>query len=204
MSIFADRVGTSIAREFVSIVDDGTLPSSRGSINVDDEGNPVGSTTLVENGVLRGYLHDRISARHYQVEPTGNGRRESFRHAPLPRMRVTYMLPGPHRREEIIGSVKRGIYAMTFTNGQVQIGAGDFTFFIKTGYLIEDGKLTTPIKDINLIGNGPRVLQDIEMVGDDLRVDQGGWTCGKDGQSVPVSMGLPTVKVKAITVGGLG
>jgi TldD protein len=203
ISIFADRVGTPVARDFVSIVDDGTLPSARGSINVDDEGNAVGCTTLVEKGVLRSYLHDRISARHYKVEPTGNGRRESFRHAPLPRMRSTYMLPGPHAREEIIASVKRGLYAMTFSNGQVQIGAGDFTFYIKTGYLIEDGKLTTPIKDVNIIGNGPRVLQDIEMVADDLVVDRGGWTCGKDGQSVPVSQGLPTVKVSSITVGGM-
>jgi TldD protein len=203
-SIFSDRIGTPVARPFVSIVDDGTLPSARGSLNVDDEGSPVGCTVLVENGILRSYMHDRISARHYGVEPTGNGRRESFRQMPLPRMRNTYMLAGPHGKEEIIRSVKRGIYAVSFTNGQVQIGAGDFTFYIKTGYLIEDGKLTTPIKDVNLIGNGPRVLADVEMVGDDLEIDQGGWTCGKDGQSVPVSLGLPTIKVSSITVGGEG
>ena len=187
----------------VSIVDDGTIASARGSINVDDEGNLAERTLLVDRGVLRTFMHDRISARHYGIAPTGNGRRESFRHAPLPRMRNTYMLAGPHAREEIIRSVRRGIYAVSFTNGQVQIGAGDFTFYIKTGYLIEDGKLTTPIKDVNLIGNGPRVLQDVVMVGDDLEIDQGGWTCGKDGQSVPVSLGLPTLKISAITVGGI-
>jgi TldD protein len=203
ISIFSDRVGTPVARDFVSIVDDGTVPAARGSINVDDEGNAPERTVLVENGVLRTYMHDRISARHYGVAPTGSGRRESFRHLPLPRMRNTYMLPGPYTKEEIVQSVERGIYAVTFTNGQVQIGAGDFTFYIKTGYLIEQGKLTTPIKDVNLIGNGPRVLQEVVMVGDDLVLDQGGWTCGKDGQSVPVSLGLPTVKVSAITVGGL-
>jgi TldD protein len=203
ISIYCDRVGSSIASELVSIVDDGTVASARGSINVDDEGNLAERTLLVDRGVLRTFMHDRISARHYGVAPTGNGRRESFRHVPLPRMRNTYMLPGPHAREEIIRSVRRGIYAVSFTNGQVQIGAGDFTFYIKTGYLIEEGKLTTPIKDVNLIGNGPRVLQDVVMVGDDLEIDQGGWTCGKDGQSVPVSLGLPTLKISAITVGGI-
>jgi TldD protein len=204
ISIFSDQLGQAVAAPFVSIVDDGTVPGSRGAINVDDEGNASQRTVLVEEGILRSYMHDRISARHYGVEPTGNGRRASFRHMPLPRMRNTYMLPGPHAKEEIIRSVKRGIYAVTFTNGQVQIGAGDFTFYIKTGYLIEDGVITAPIKDVNIIGNGPRVLRDVVMVGDDLELDQGGWTCGKDGQSVPVSLGLPTVKVSAITVGGLG
>jgi TldD protein len=203
ISIYADQQGKPICQPLVSIVDDGTVPSARGSINVDDEGNASERTVLVEQGVLRSYLHDRISARHYGVEPTGSGRRQSFRHVPLPRMRNTYMLPGPHAKEEIIRSVQRGIYAVTFTNGQVQIGAGDFTFYIKTGYLIEDGKLTAPIKDVNLIGNGPRVLRDVTMVGDDLELDQGGWTCGKDGQSVPVSLGMPTVKVSAVTVGGV-
>ena len=204
ISIYADSVGQSIAEPFVSIVDDGTVPGSRGAINVDDEGNAVQRTVLVERGVLRTFMHDRISAGRYGVEPTGNGRRESFRHAPLPRMRATYMEAGPHQREEIIRSVERGIYAVSFTNGQVQIGAGDFTFYIKTGYLIEQGKLTAPIKDVNLIGNGPQVLRDVTMVGDDLELDRGGWTCGKDGQSVPVSLGMPTVKVRAITVGGIG
>jgi TldD protein len=203
ISIYSDRVGKSIAEPFVSIVDDGTIPGSRGAINIDDEGNPSQRTVLVDRGVLRTFMHDRISARHYGVAPTGNGRRESFRHLPLPRMRNTYMLPGPHEREEIIRSVDRGIYAVSFTNGQVQIGAGDFTFYIKTGYLIEGGKLTAPIKDVNLIGNGPKVLRDTSMVADDMELDGGGWTCGKDGQSVPVSLGMPTVKVGSITVGGL-
>ena len=204
ISIYSDRLGKSIAQPFVSIVDDGTLESARGSINVDDEGNASQRTVLVQDGVLRTFMHDRISARHFGVEPTGNGRRQSFRHMPLPRMRSTYMLPGPHTKEEIIASVDRGIYAVTFTNGQVQIGAGDFTFYIKTGYLIEDGKLTSPIKDVNIIGNGPQALENVTMVADDLEVDRGGWTCGKDGQGVPVSIGLPTIKVSAITVGGVG
>ena len=202
ISIYADKMGKVVAAPFVSIVDDGTEPGARGSIHVDDEGNAAGRTVLVENGVLASYLHDAISARHYEVAPTGNGRRESYRHPPLPRMRSTYMLPGPHEKEEIIRSVKRGIYCQTFSNGQVQIGAGDFTFFVKNGWLIEDGKLTRPIKDVNLIGNGPRALEKVDMVSNDLAVDEGGWTCGKDGQSVPVSQGLPTVRVSSMTVGG--
>jgi TldD protein len=152
--------------------------------------------------VLASYLHDGISARHYKVKPTGNGRRESYAYPPMPRMRSTYMLPGPHRKEEIIASVKRGIYCSHFTNGQVRIGAGDFTFYVKNGTLIEDGKLTRPIKDVNLIGNGPRVLEQVDMVADDLVIDEGGWTCGKNGQSVPVSQGQPTCRVASITVGG--
>jgi TldD protein len=196
-------MGERIARPFVSIVDDGTLAGARGAINVDDEGIPAQNTTLVEQGILRSFMHDRISARHFDCQPTGNGRRQSFRHKPLPRMRCTYMLPGPHRKQEIIGSVKQGLLAVTFSNGQVQIGAGDFTFFVKTGYLIENGKVTRPIKDTNIIGNGPEVLQRVEMVADDLQIDPGRWTCGKDGQGVPVSQGLPTVKVARITVGGV-
>ncbi len=203
-SIYADRLGKPVAAPFVSIVDDGTGAGERGSIHVDDEGNPAGRTVLVENGVLASFLHDSISARHYGVTPTGNGRRESYRHPPLPRMRSTYMLPGPHGRDEILASVKRGIYCQTFSNGQVQIGAGDFTFFVKNGWLIEDGKLTRPIKDVNLIGNGPKALERVDMVAGDLAVDEGGWTCGKDGQSVPVSQGLPTVRVSSLTVGGRG
>ena len=152
--------------------------------------------------MLTTYLHDTISAKHYGVKPTGNGRRESYQYAPMPRMRSTYMLPGPHKKDEIIASVKKGIYCTNFTNGQVQIGAGDFTFYVKNGYLIEDGKLTRPIKDVNIIGNGPKVLEQIDMVSDDLAIDEGGWTCGKDGQSVPVSQGMPTVRVASITVGG--
>jgi TldD protein len=204
VSIYADKIGKPVAKPFVSIVDDATAQFARGAINVDDEGNTAGVTTLVDKGTLATYLHDSISAKHYKVKPTGNGRRESYKHAPMPRMRATYMLPGPHKREEIIASVKKGIYCNNFANGQVAIGAGDFTFYVKNGFLIEDGKLTKPIKDINIIGNGPKVLEQIDMVADDLAIDEGGWTCGKDGQSVPVSQGIPTVRVASITVGGQG
>jgi TldD protein len=202
LSIYADRIGKPVAQPFVSIVDDGTVASARGAINVDDEGNVAQKTVLVDRGTLATYLHDSISAKHYGVAPTGNGRRESYKFSPMPRMRATYMLPGPHRREEIVRSVKKGIYCEKFSNGQVKIGAGDFTFYVKNGYLIEDGKLTRPIKDVNIIGNGPKVLEKIDMVSDDLAIDEGGWTCGKDGQSVPVSQGMPTVRVSSITVGG--
>lgn len=201
-SIFADKIGKLVAKPFVNIVDDGTLEHARGSINVDDEGNVAGKTMLVENGKLATYLHDAISAKHYGVSPTGNGRRESFRFAPIPRMRTTYMHSGPHHPEEIVRSVKKGIYCEHFGNGAVQIGAGDFTFYVKNGRLIEDGKLTRPIKDVNLIGNGPKILEKIDMVGDDLKIDEGGWTCGKDGQGVPVSHGMPTVRIESVTVGG--
>ena len=204
VSIYADRIGKPIAKPFVNIVDDAANEGARGAINVDDEGNAAGTTRLVEGGVLATYLHDTISARHYGVTPTGNGRRESYRHPPLPRMRSTYMLPGPHHKDEIIRSVKRGIYCVNFSNGQVNIGAGDFTFYVKNGWLIEDGKLTRPVKDVNIIGNGPKALEQVDMVSDDLALDEGGWTCGKDGQSVPVSQGLPTVRVASMTVGGRG
>jgi TldD protein len=202
VSIFSDRIGKKVAEPMVTIVDSGVDHGLRGAINIDDEGNAPQATHLVENGILKSYLHDRISAKHYGVEPTGSGRRQSFRHPPLPRMRATYMMPGPHTRDEIIASVKQGIYCTSFTNGQVQIGAGDYTFYVKNGYLIENGKLTAPIKDVNIIGNGPESLARINMVADDFAIDEGGWTCGKDGQSVPVSLGLPTVLVSAITVGG--
>jgi TldD protein len=202
VSIYSDKLGKPVAKPFINIVDEGTQEAARGALNVDDEGNPVGRTMLVEGGTLTSYLHDTISAKHYGVKPTGNGRRQGYEHAPMPRMRSTYMLPGPHKRDEIIASVKHGIYCERFTNGQVSIGAGDFTFYVKNGFMIEDGKLTKPIKDVNLIGNGPKVLELIDMVGDDLVIDEGGWTCGKDGQSVPVSQGLPTVRVSSMTVGG--
>jgi TldD protein len=201
-STYANRLGKPIAEKFVNVVDDATVQNARGSINFDDEGNATENTHLVVDGVLASYLHDRISAKHYGVKPTGSGRRESFRNVPMPRMRSTYMLNGPHKADEIVKSVKKGIFCESFSNGQVNIGAGDFTFFVKTGYLIEDGKLTRPIKDTNIIGNGPDVLSKITMVADDLMIDEGGWTCGKNGQSVPVSQGMPTVKVSAITVGG--
>ncbi len=202
ISAFSDKIGKMISDKTVSIIDDGTIKNDRGSINTDDENNPAEKTFLVNEGKLVGYLHDRISSGFYGVNPTGNGRRESFRFQPMPRMRNTYMLPGPHKREEIIKSVKSGILAETFSNGQVLIGAGDFTFYVKTGFLIENGKLTQPIKDINIIGNGPSVLNKIVMVADDFKFAEGGWTCGKNGQGVPVSMGLPTIKVSSITVGG--
>jgi TldD protein len=202
VSIYSDKIGKPVARPFVSIVDEGTQEHARGAINVDDEGHSVGKTMLVEDGTLTTYLHDSISAKHYGVKPTGNGRRESYQHPPMPRMRSTYMLPGPHGKEEIVRSVKKGIYCTNFTNGQVQIGAGDFTFYVKNGYMIEDGRITKPIKDVNIIGNGPKVLELVDMVSDDLEIDEGGWTCGKNGQRVPVSQGLPTVRVSSITVGG--
>jgi TldD protein len=203
ISTFADKMNKPVAEKFVNIVDDGTIPNLRGTINVDDEGNDSQKTVLVENGILNSYLHDHISAQYYKVEPTGNGRRESFRFNPVPRMRNTFMPAGPHDPEEIIRSVKKGIYTEEFSNGQVSIGAGDFTFYVKTGYLIEDGKKTRPIKDVNVIGNGPEVLRRITMVGNDLKFDEGLWTCGKDGQGMPNQMGLPTVKVSAMTVGGV-
>ncbi len=201
-SIYATKIGKPVAEKFVTIVDDATLPDARGSIHVDDEGTVGQRTVLVEGGTMASYLHDRISAKHYGVKSTGSGRRESFRFVPMPRMRSTYMQAGPHHKDEIIASVKKGIYCESFSNGQVNIGGGDYTFFLKTGYLIEDGKLTRPIKDVNLIGNGPDTLTKISMVANDLLIDEGGWTCGKNGQSVPVSQGMPTVLVKALTVGG--
>lgn len=203
-SIYADKLGERIASDQVTIVDDGTIPHSRGAVNIDDEGNPGQRTVLVEDGVLRSYLHDEISARHYKVDPTGSGRRQSFRHAPLPRMRATLMLDGPHTAEEIIASVDKGLYCVSFANGQVNIGGGDFSFYMRQGYLIENGKLTRPVKDVNIIGNGPAALRDMDMVANDLVVDEGGWTCGKDGQGVPVSQGMPTVRVAKLSVGGVG
>lgn len=202
VSIFSDQFGKKICASNINIVDDGTIESARGAINFDDEGVESQKTYIVKDGILESYLHDRISARHYGVDPTGNGRRQSFRYAPLPRMRVTYMEEGNTPEADMIASVKRGVYVDNFTNGQVQIGAGDFTFFVKTGYLIEDGKLTQPIKDINIIGNGPQALADITMVGNNLKIDEGSWTCGKDGQGVPVGQGLPSVLVSKLTVGG--
>ena len=203
-SIYATMINEKVAPDFVTIVDDGLQENDRGALNVDDEGQATACTTLIENGVLKSYLHDRISAKHYGVAPTGSGRRESFRHVPMPRMRSTYMLDGPHSRDEIIGAVDYGIIADTFTNGQVQIGAGDFTFYIKNGWLIEGGKITAPIKDVNIIGNGPEALKNVVMAAGDAVLDDGSWTCGKNGQGVPVSMGVPTMLVeKSMTVGGV-
>jgi len=204
ISIFSDKIGKPVAEDFVTIIDDGTNLNARGALNVDDETNPTERTMLVENGILKSYLHDRISADFYGVKSTGSGRRQSFRFPNQPRMRCTYMANGPHTREEIIKSVDKGLYAESFTNGQVYIGAGDFTFYVKSGRMIENGKLTAPVKDINIIGNGPEVLRDIEMVADDLELAEGGGNCGKGGQYVPVSLGLPTAKVKKITIGSAG
>ncbi len=203
ISIFADKLGKSIAHKSINVVDDGTIENFRGSINFDDEGIESQKTYIVKDGILESYLHDRISAHYYNVKPTGNGRRQSFRYPPLPRMRVTYMENGEASEEEMIAEIKQGVYVDNFSNGQVQIGAGDFTFFVKTGYLIENGKLTQPIKDINIIGNGPDALADITMVGNNLKIDCGAWTCGKDGQRSPVGQGLPSVLIKKLTVGGI-
>jgi len=203
VSIFSDKLGKPVAAPFVNVVDDGTILHNRGSLNLDDEGVEGQKTYLVKDGILSSYLHDRISAAHYGVPPTGNGRRESFRSAPLPRMRATYMESGGATEADLIASVKNGVFVNNFTNGEVQIGAGDFTFFVKSGYLIENGALTTPIRDINIIGNGPKALADIAMVADNPLVDDGTWTCGKDGQSCPVTCGMPSALIGSLTVGGI-
>ena len=201
-SIFTDKMGQRICRPGINILDDGTLPRSRGACNYDDEGVPGQKTYMVTDGVLTSYLHDRISAGYYGVAPTGNGRRESFRYNPIPRMRATYMESGPDgTKEDLIAAVAKGIYVDQFANGQVKIGEGDFTFFVKSGFLIEKGRLTMPVKDINIIGNGPQALADIVAVAGDLKVDEGTWTCGKE-QSVAVSCGIPSVLIRNLTVGG--
>ena len=201
ISIFSDKMGKKICNKSISIADDATIPANRGALNVDDEGVPGQKTMLITEGVLTSYLHDRISAEHYKVTPTGNGRRESFRFEPIPRMRATYMENGTAKTEDIISGVRKGIYVDKFRNGQVQIGAGDFTFFVKSGRMIENGRLTYPIKDINIIGNGPGALADILEVASDGKMEDSTWTCGK-GQQCPVSCGMPTVLVKSLTVGG--
>ena len=200
-SIFADKMGSQVCPKGVNVVDDATITGNRGSCNYDDEGVPGQKTYMVEDGVLTSFLHDRISSAWYGVKPTGNGRRENFRYNPIPRMRATYMESGNADPEGIIASVKEGIYVDEFSNGQVKIGEGDFTFFVKSGYLIEGGRLTAPVKDINIIGNGPQALADIVAVGNDLKIDNGTWTCGKE-QSVAVSCGMPTVLISNLTVGG--
>ena len=200
-SVFAGKIGRQVCDRSISIVDDGTVRANRGACSFDDEGVPGQKTWMVKDGILNSYLHDRISARWYGVAPTGNGRRESFRYNPIPRMRATYMESGSVPPQDIVASVKKGIYVDEFSNGQVKIGEGDFTFYVKSGFLIENGRLTAPVKDINIIGNGPQALSDIACVGNDLKIDNGTWTCGKD-QSVPVSCGIPTVLVNNLTVGG--
>ena len=201
-SIFCDKMGRRICKEGINILDDATIPGNRGSLRYDDEGVPGQKTYMVQDGILTSYLHDRISAAYYGVAPTGNGRRESFRYNPIPRMRTTYMESGTDGSlEDLIASVRKGVYVDKFANGEVRIGEGDFTFYVNRGYLIENGKLTAPVKDINIIGNGPQALADIVAVADDLKIDDGTWTCGKE-QSVAVSCGIPSVLIKNLTVGG--
>ena len=202
VSAFSGRLGERVASELCTVVDDGTLPNRRGSLNCDDEGTPTGRTMLIENGVLTGYLQDRLNAKLMKMQPTGNGRRESFAHMPLPRMTNTFMLAGESTPEDIIRSVPNGLYAVSFGGGQVDITSGKFVFTASEAYLIENGRVTRPVKDATLIGNGPDVLTRISMVGNDLRLDEGIGTCGKEGQSVPVGVGLPTVRIDGLTVGG--
>jgi TldD protein len=201
-SAFSGRIGERVASEFCTVVDDGTIPNRRGSLNIDDEGTPTSRTVLIEKGILRGYLQDRLNARLMKMEPTGNGRRESFAHSPMPRMTNTFMLPGESTPEDILRSVRKGLYAVNFGGGQVDITNGKFVFSASEAYLIEDGKVTRPVKGATLIGNGPDVLTRVTMVGNDLELDPGVGTCGKDGQSVPVGVGLPTIRIDGITVGG--
>ena len=201
-SAFTDRIGQKVASELCTVVDDGTIPSRRGSINIDDEGTPTHRTVLIEKGILKGYLQDKLNAALMKMPLTGNGRRESYAHIPMPRMTNTFMLAGESAPEDIIHSVKKGLYAVSFGGGQVDITSGKFVFSASEAYLIEDGKVTRPVKGATLIGNGPDVLTRVSMVGSDLKMDEGVGTCGKDGQSVPVGVGLPTIKIDGLTVGG--
>ncbi len=203
-SAYSGRMGEKVASSLCTIVDDGTLPGRRGSLSMDDEGTPTQCTTLIENGVLKGYMQDKLNARLMGVARTGNGRRESYAHLPMPRMTNTYMLAGASDPEEIIRSVKKGIYCANLGGGQVDITSGKFVFSTSEAYLIENGKITAPVKGATLIGNGPEAMSRVSMVGNDLALDSGVGTCGKDGQSVPVGVGQPTLKIDAITVGGTG
>lgn len=201
-SNYTDQVGKLVASELCTVVDDGTIRDSRGSINIDDEGNLPGYNVLIEGGVLRGYIQDRLSMKHFGAGPTGNGRRQSFKHHPMPRMTNTYMLAGQTAPEDIIRSVERGIYCVSFNGGQVNISNGDFVFGVTEGYMIEGGRVTAPIRNVNLIGNGPDVLRKVTAVGADFALSDGRWTCGKEGQSVPVGVGIPTTLISGMTVGG--
>ena len=202
-SAFSGRVGEQVASTQCTVVDDGTLPDRRGSLSVDDEGTPTASTVLIENGILKGYMQDTLNARLMGVSTTGNGRRESYAHLPMPRMTNTYMLAGKHDPGEVIESVSNGLYAVNFGGGQVDITSGKFVFSASEAYLIENGKVTTPVKGATLIGNGPDVLTRVSMVGNDLGLDTGVGTCGKEGQNVPVGVGQPTLKIDGLTVGGV-
>ena len=201
-SAFAGLLGHRVAADGVTVVDEGNITDRRGSLNVDDEGTPSGRTILIEDGILKGYMHDRLNARLMGDAPTGNGRRESFACAPMPRMTNTYMLAGPHEPQDIIASVDKGLYAPNFGGGQVDITSGKFVFSASEAYLIEKGRVTTPVKGAMLIGDGPEVLTQISMLGNDLELDTGVGTCGKEGQSVPVGVGQPTLKIDELTVGG--
>ncbi len=201
-SVYAGRIGERVASPGVTIVDDGTLPGRRGSLNIDDEGTPTNCTTLIEDGVLVGYMQDTLNARLMGMAPTGNGRRESFAHLPMPRMTNTYMLAGQHDPEEMIRSVKKGLYAVNFGGGQVDITSGKYVFSATEAYLIEDGRITAPVKGATLIGNGPETMQKVKMIGHDLALDAGVGVCGKDGQSVPVGVGQPSLLIEGLTVGG--
>ena len=199
-SAYADKLGEGIADASVNIIDQGDMPNERGALNYDDEGNVCGRTTLVEKGVLRSYLHDGLSARQYGVAVTGTGRRESYRHEPMPRMTCTFMENGPHDQDELVAAMGRGIIAETYTKGSVDLGAGDYKFYVKSGWLVEKGKILMPVRDFYVVGNGPDTLRDITMVANNSRLDEGGWTCGKNGQTVPVSMGMPSVLVSKLTI----
>jgi TldD protein len=201
-SAFSGMIGQRVATKGVTVVDDGTMPDRRGSLTVDDEGTPTNYTVLIEDGILKGYMQDRMNARLLGIAPTGNGRRQSFAHAPMPRMTNTYMLAGTQDPQEIIASVKRGLYAVNFGGGQVDITSGKFVFSASEAYLIEDGKVGPAVKGATLIGNGPDALTKVTMIGNDLRLDDGIGTCGKDGQSVPVGVGQPTLRMDGLTVGG--
>ncbi|MFT8676291.1 MAG: metalloprotease TldD [Acetobacter sp.] len=201
-SVFAGRIGTRVASPGVTVIDDGTLPDRRGSLTVDDEGTPTGRTTLIEDGILQGYLQDRLNARLMGVAPTGNGRRQSYAHMPLPRMTNTLMLPGNATTQDMIGSVKRGLYAVHFGGGQVDITSGKFVFATSEAYLIENGRVTVPVKGATLIGSGAEAMSQVSMIGGDLELDPGIGTCGKAGQGVPVGVGQPTLKMTGLTVGG--
>jgi TldD protein len=201
-SAFAERLGQRVASPGVTVVDDGTLPGRRGSLNVDDEGTPTGRTVLIEDGILVGYMQDRLNARLMGMKPTGNGRRESYHHLPMPRMTNTFMLAGPDDPAEILRSVKNGLYAVSFAGGQVDITSGKFVFSASEAYRIEDGKIGAPVKGATLIGNGPDALMRVSRIGSDLALDPGIGTCGKDGQGVPVGVGMPTIRIDGLTVGG--
>lgn len=200
ISAYSNMIGEKVAEAFVTIVDQADVPHERGALNYDDEGNKAGRTVMVENGILKSYLHDAISAQQYDTNPTGSGRRESYQHAPMPRMSCTFMEDGPHEKDEIIAAVDHGIVCETYTDGQVQLGVGTYSFAVKNAWLIEKGKITAPLKDVTITGAGPETLSRIKMVANDARLDAGGWTCGKNGQSVPVSQGVPTILVSAMTV----